>query len=440
MGRYRGIHVLNARMTNPGRDSLNFLCTDSSYEYDGADVGPLAYKRSQMTEPATPATSAGISPVPATLHDTGSTVFAEPPTYLNELLADAERLLQYTAEFGIVVDEDTRDHVLQARTASSSGWTEQSAANLIAALTTLAGLVKPVTAASLRACCDKTRPTVRNYLKVAIWLAVFIVPFSVASFLVSAISNTIRTDLSTANDLAVKLQTQLGYPQPEANTGDASLKPISPSPPAEPVPPPPDVNRNDVISELQLYASTIRSIDARARQLKWLVPNREVDPCNAIRREPQKLHQVFQLPAGLPNLAQAAQDRTTLYQDVRYFAQSLLDDESFFYGAITTCILPVLYALLGTCAYLLRTFEQQMTSLTFIPSEINSARFLIAAIGGAVVGLFNNFNITQGASLSPLALAFLVGYAVDVFFAFLEGLMQTFTRNAASIKGKTTPE
>ena len=121
-----------------------------------------------------------------------------------------------------------------------------------------------------------------------------------------------------------------------------------------------------------------------------------------------------------------------VYQDVRYFAQSVLDDVSFFYGAITTCLLPVLYALLGTCAYLLRTFDQQMATRTFIPSAANSARFLIAAIGGAVVGLFNNFTITQGASIPPLAIAFLVGYAVDVFFSFLEGLLQAFARTKKS--------
>jgi hypothetical protein len=46
--------------------------------------------------------------------------------------------------------------------------------------------------------------------------------------------------------------------------------------------------------------------------------------------------------------------------------------------------------------------------------------------------LFNNFAITQGASVPPLAIAFLVGYGVDVFFAFLEGLLQTFTRNSAT--------
>lgn len=45
-----------------------------------------------------------------------------------------------------------------------------------------------------------------------------------------------------------------------------------------------------------------------------------------------------------------------------------------------------------------------------------------------MLGLFNNFTITQGASIPPLAFAFLVGYAVDAFFSFLEGLMQAFTK------------
>jgi hypothetical protein len=166
--------------------------------------------------------------------------------------------------------------------------------------------------------------------------------------------------------------------------------------------------------------------------LNFLVLHAERDPFGSYRNNPEAIHAKFQLPLGLPDLSAAAEDRTQVYQDVRYFAQSLLDDVSFFYGAITACLLPVLYALLGTCAYLLRNFEKQMALRTFTPSAANSARFLIAAIGGAVVGLFNNFTITEGASIPPLAIAFLVGYAVDVFFAFLEGLLQTFTKNTTS--------
>ena len=124
---------------------------------------------------------------------------------------------------------------------------------------------------------------------------------------------------------------------------------------------------------------------------------------------------------------------------MRYFAQSALDDVSFFYGAATSCVLPVLYGLLGTCAYLLRTFEQHIANRTFTPSVADSARFLIAGIGGAVVGLFNNFTITEGASIPPLAIAFLVGYAVDVFFSFLESLLRVFAAKTGRNAPAATP-
>lgn len=378
-----------------------------------------------------------------------SPMFTPPPNYFEDALADAERLLQYAAESGLKVDDFTRDSVLHARAVSSSGWTEEAAANLITAFSTLAALARPVTAESIRACCRSSSSTVRRYLKTSIWLAVFIVPFSVASFLVSAISTTIRSEITQANELAVKLNTQTRssvLPEPtaapaiaaQATAAQATAQPAPQSkfvpcsvsdPATTPYTLPAGVNEGDVISELQQYATLIRSIDARARQLNALVLWTEGDPCGSIRKNAAALHQVFELPVGIPNLVQAANDRTGVYQEVRYFAQSLLDDTSSYYGAITSCILPALYALLGTCAYLLRTFEQQMSARTFIPSEANSARFLIAGIGGGVVGLFNTFTITQGASIPPLAIAFLVGYAVDVFFAFLEGLLQSFTRN-----------
>jgi hypothetical protein len=334
------------------------------------------------------------------------------PAYFGEALDDAERLLKHAAESGIEIDAETRDHILQARSAVGAGWDEATAANLLAALAQLANTLKPVTAGSLKACSDETRPTVRNLWVVAICLAAVIFPFSVASFVGSALSSAMRTDIATANDLAVKLRTQLGPP--------------GAGPPAGP-------SVNDAataITELQQFASTTRAIDARARQLNVLVFHAERDPFAPIRSNPKKVHDTFQLPSGLPNLPKAADDLTMVYQDVRYFGQSLLDDVSFYYGAITVCLLPALYALLGTCAYLLRTFEQQMATRTFTPSVADSARFLIAAIGGAVVGLFNNFTIGQGASIPPLAIAFLVGYAVDVFFAFLEGMLQAFTKNS----------
>ena len=361
----------------------------------------------------------------------------EPGDYFAETLNDAERLLKYAAETGTDVDDDVRNHILQGMTVGSNGWSQEMAANLLKAATKLAAQLKPVTPESLE-WYEKARSTVHTYLWVAICLAAIIGPFSVASFVASAISTAIRTDIATGNELAVKLRVQLGPPpalvQPTSSAAGASSAPTNPTVSASGVPP--GLNSSDVITDLQQFASINRAIDARARQLNVLLLHRVRDPFAKIRKDPQKVHETFQLPDGLPNLAEAAESTTRTYKDVRYFAQNLLDDVSFYYGAFATCILPVLYALLGTCAYLLRSFEREMGTRTFIPSETNLARFLIAGIGGTVVGLFNNFTITQGTSIPPLALAFLVGYAVDVFFAFLESLLQTFTR---SVSGASPP-
>jgi hypothetical protein len=351
---------------------------------------------------------------------------------------DAMCLLVHAARVGKDVDDTTRKSILQAKAASNAGWDETAGTNLLAAFTKLAAELNPVTAASLRASSgDQTEPTFKSLRMWTCILAVPIILFSALAFVSSSISSSIRTDIATANELVVKLRSELGtQTAPTAGTPD---KPEVPK----------GLNEGDVITQLQLYASTIRAIDARARQLNWFVFNAEWDPFGRYRwnskqsdEQRQSNQQVisasFQLPVGLTNMPKALDDLTTTYQSVRSFAQSILDLVSVSYGAITTCLLPVLYALLGTCAYLLRCFEEEVRNLTFMPSsKVNWDRFLMAGIGGAVVGLFGNFTITQGASISPLAIAFLAGYAVDVFFSFLEGLLQAFTKRKSSASSAT---
>ena len=232
-------------------------------------------------------------------------------------------------------------------------------------------------------------------------------PFSIASFVTASVSEAIRKDIVVANELAVKLTSQL---QPPPTAASNPIPPTSGASAAAGLPP--GLPFVDVATELQQFAAIIRAVDGRARQLNFFVLRSESDPFAGIRTNPQAIHDKFEVKLPLTDLTTAANERIAVYQDVRYFGQRTLDDVSFF----------------GTCAYLLRSFEQQMKARTFIPSTANSARFLIAGIGGAVVGLFNNVTITQGASIPPLGIAFLVGYAVDVFFSFLEGLLDVFTK------------
>ena len=73
-----------------------------------------------------------------------------------------------------------------------------------------------------------------------------------------------------------------------------------------------------------------------------------------------------------------------------------------------------------------RLHEDQIKSGSNRTGEICRTPDQLLVSSGLMVGQFINFG--QGVSLSPLALAFLAGYAVDVYFAFLEGLLQMFTR------------
>lgn len=395
------------------------------------ELEPNKSEREAADVKSTPLASKGVVPkLRETRGNKRSTLeYDDVPESFRETLESAERLLAYAAETGVDVEDATRNSILQARAAGSHEWNENIPANLLVALTKLSAQLKPVSAESLKASTVETRRTVRSYWIVAICLAIFIVPVSVATFVTSAISDAIRKDIATANELAVKLTAQLKSPTVERATIAAASGGALESTASIP----PGVSQVDVITELQSFAAAMRAIDTRARQSNWFIFRAEKDPFKDLRNTPAALKAKLQLPVPLPSdLAPVANGRIEVYQDVRSFAQSVVDDVSVFYGAITTCVLPVLYALLGTCAYLLRSFEQDMRNRTFTRSHADSPRFLIAGIGGAVVGLFHTFTITQEASIPPLAIAFMVGYAVDVFFSFLEGLIQAFTRGRSA--------
>ena len=368
--------------------------------------------------------------------------------YVRESLEDAESLLQYASETGFGVDDVTKKAVLDARAAfAKGGLDELTTANLLAALARLAKMVSPVTPESLRVSPKRTGKN-HQYWHRAVWLTVIIIVYSTLSFVTSSIASSIRADVTTANDLAVKLSSE--FPTTEAPTqtdiaprpggGCRQTRPpaakdtsITSLPTSQP--------RSDVVKDLQEYASSIRNIDAHARELSFymhpyarIVHPERLDPFYWIRNCPDDLTHLFELPLPLTDYALVAEDRTWTYQRVRYFGQHLADDVSFYYGAVSSSILPVLYALLGTFAYILRTYERRVRERSYVPSSTDSARFVTSAIGGAVVGLFSNFTLGEGVKVSPLALAFLVGYAVDVFYAFLETLIDSFTKTALGTK------
>jgi hypothetical protein len=112
------------------------------------------------------------------------------------------------------------------------------------------------------------------------------------------------------------------------------------------------------------------------------------------------------------------------YQNVRDYAQMARGYTELLYGAVGTIVLPILYALIGALANLLRLFSRRVNERSYFPSYTEYAQLLVAAITGMVVGLFSNVVVGQGVSLPPLAIAFVAGYATDYFFGRLDSFLQ----------------
>ena len=392
-----------------------------------------------MAEPTPPAADSVADakpqePTPAVAAVSGAeTSGALNAVLLKGKLSEAERLMSYAVETGVQVDPNVFRSILEAGAASRAGWSERTAANLLMAEAALAAKLQPVTAESLRICAQYRKSWVRRLWGpiATLVLAVLIVLYSTAAFLFSGFSTNIRDSIAIANPLAVKLTDELGSVEVTndklcPNSGTAAGAPSGAVHTESPLPA--GIHRKDVILDLQTFAAAIRDMYGAARQMNrlYLFTSKQPDPIvpSGVKFTPKDYADVLELPAGLPNPALAAAERVCVYQRVRYYAQSTEKNATVFIGAVATCILPVLYALLGACAYVLRRLEGQIRANTFI-ADMHSPRFITAAIAGAVVGLFN---FGSGVSVSPLAIAFLAGYAVDVFFSFLESLIQTLSK------------
>jgi hypothetical protein len=358
-------------------------------------------------------------------------------SYLTTKLEEAELLLGYAAEVGIEVEDKVRDDVLKARAETAAGgMSEPTSANLLAALTTLAVKVNPVTVQSLRSCANlrEARKTVRLYVLFALLCACPIVLFSLSTFVFNHFADKIKTEVDAANTLAIKLQAEVG--PSSTNEPPSELPPGATNQTADQVwwgtnEPPHGLSDKEVLTDFREFAATMREIDEYARLLNYFVFDTAQDPYAQQRSDREALKSKFELKAGLDvRLSREFAAKVGVYQEVRAFGDSVVETGSVYYGALATYILPVLYALLGASAYLLRLYEDQLKNRTYVSGDRHVARFLVAGIGGLVVGLFSG--VTTGITMSPFALAFLVGYAVDVFFTFLEGLLQIFKRNQGS--------
>ena len=320
----------------------------------------------------------------------------------HKLLDDSECLLEYATESGIELDPHIVKTIISA--GGESAASDNDAVKAMTAMTTLAAKLKPVTADTLRACKYQAQTTMRWYWRYVIIIALIIVPGSIWSFFATGLSNALTAEITHANQLVVTVNSEN---PPQSNGGG-------------PLPPTP------VLTNLQQFAAATREIYGLAGQLSYFVFASAEGDIDVAARE-------LEIKVPLSDVPGEAIAKTVTFQKARSYANDILRRTALANGALTNCILPLLYALLGACAYLLKTVSDQVKTRTFLPPATDTARFTMAAIGGEIVGLFSGFTLGPGTSLSPLGLAFLIGYGTEIFFSFLDSLEQAF------LKTKTAP-
>jgi len=330
----------------------------------------------------------------------GDEIPAMPERVLSERLSEAELMLAHAAETGQDLNQAVVATITAARDAyARRAWTTDLTKQFWPAYSQLCASIKPVTGESLAACSGQgLANTLKRYRTGTLYLVFVILPLSVIMFINTSISNEISDRIKENNNAVVTLHDQLLNIQ----NGRAQ-------------------NERDVVTALQQFSTSNRSLYGLASLLNYFVLHAERDPLADVDKR-----QALQLPVPLVDTANVGFDKIKIYQDIRTYAKDVQQMNLVIYGAITAYFLPILYALLGACAYALRSLSQQIVARTYTPTYAEFARIIIAVIAGLVVGLFNNF--TQGISLSPLAVAFLVGYAVEIFFSFLDAFLETLKK------------
>jgi hypothetical protein len=102
--------------------------------------------------------------------------------------------------------------------------------------------------------------------------------------------------------------------------------------------------------------------------------------------------------------------------------------------ALLKYILPILYGALGASAYIVRSLAAEIKDSTYSAGSVvrYELRFYLGAVAGLSIAWFtSDAKSAEGAgilqSLSPLALAFLAGYSVELLFSLLDRFVSAFS-------------
>ncbi|WP_448520660.1 hypothetical protein [Rhodoflexus sp.] len=104
-------------------------------------------------------------------------------------------------------------------------------------------------------------------------------------------------------------------------------------------------------------------------------------------------------------------------------------------------LLPLLYGMMGACAYVLREISEEVQNMTYSNDDaVNyNLRIQLGALSGLIVGWFltpvggiNGGEIFSVYNLGPFALSFLSGYSIELVFSAMDRFIAAFSNKTAN--------
>jgi hypothetical protein len=111
------------------------------------------------------------------------------------------------------------------------------------------------------------------------------------------------------------------------------------------------------------------------------------------------------------------------FEEIRFKGDLTMIAFKLVYVTVAGCLLPILFAVLGAVTFGLRELRQRLETRTWLKRglAIPVLRIVTAGLAGFMISIFTDFTAKSG--LSPIAVAFVIGYSVDVFFSFLDAIV-----------------
>jgi hypothetical protein len=379
-------------------------------------------------------------------------------------LDDAELLLSHAAQVGRFpleapgskesLKQWVIDGVLNARIAvEGNKLTKGIASDFWASFADLSHITSPVTAATLRT-PDKRWFSGLDLMVIA--LIVLLIPLSVFLFVNTSVANQVSDLIKEQNSTALKLWSQAQFSRnttggvmppgdaTAASANDERARALQNRAYGVVTQAPAGVARlteDDFFSEVVDFARKSFWLRETSIRLNRFLPlglnideepvgfdEQNVQPWTKFRLSPLNVSPTID---DIGKIRAEAIKQISMYQPIRNFAQSSLKMNNIVYGEITAYFLPALYALLGAALYALRHYTKMVQIRAYLKTSANTARYFIALIVGTVIGLFGSL-LPESLALSPLAVAFLMGYAVEAFFSRLDSFIARVTGDEAT--------